>query len=1129
MRWTEALAKDTEKWNNIIGWIVFAIALVVFSLTVEPTVSFWDCGEYISTSAKLQVGHPPGAPLFQMIGAVAALFAFGNTELVAFMVNYVSVISSAFAILFSFWIITNLLTKLWVSQYSQGGDWNGNQALVIFGGGVVGSLSLCFSDSFWFNATETEVYAMASFIMALLLWLGLKWVDHMHEERGHRWLLLISFVVGLVFGIQFMGFLAIPSIGLLYFFRRYPDFELKQFLIANVVVIALLFLVYKYSLTFVLQIFGWGEVFFVNQVGLPFNSGTIIIGLAFAGLFFWAIRYTRQNHYPVASLMVHCVLFLFMGFSTWLMLPIRANARTVVNENNPEDARSLLAYYNREQYPGVESPFFGSYYSDTFSSGEKPRKDDKPKYEKNEKTGKYVIVNDYKDALQGSDPEHVGLLPRMWSGAHAENYMRYFGKLDLEINREYMSSPEVRRAVRQLKEFQSDPSVSAEEYVQILNEYRDIISVKPPSLFDNIRYMLDFQFGYMYVRYFMWNFVGRQNDRQGRYDENGKWLSGISFIDNGLVEPQTNLPDEMKDNRARNTYFFLPLILGIIGLVYQAKYQPKMFWVLLVYFLFTGLAIQFYTNPYLFQPRERDYSLVGSFFIFCLWIGIGVFALFQYTERYLKEHQAAPGAVGLSLLAVPLLMGVQNWDDHDRSGRYTARSTAMAYLDSCQENAGAMLFTIGDNDTFPLWYAQEIEGFRTDVRVINTSLFATDWYIDQMKRQAYESAPIPSALTHDKYKWGTRDVLYYQPVTGIDEQRWGIREFMEWVGSDKPVTKLKKRLQDEGRDLEDWPTSDLDIVYYPTRKIRVPVNKENAIRSGLVKEKDSALIVDYIDIDLPQVLTKNRLLMLDILAQNDWTRPIYFSGGSFDNAEYLWMKEYLQLDGLVYKLVPIRTERKSGYELGRIDTDLMYDIAMKWEWGNSGDPDIYVDPQTRSQGISFRSNLARLIEELLKEGKTEKASRVLDLAMQHVPVEQYGFHAFLDPFLDGYLKVGKVEEARELYDKLKTVYTQKIEYFRSMDRDEQKLRLDDIYGEVQGYIRIAEILGDNGQDEWANREIEFLQTEYVDWLYDLLEEVEGPMRAPEAFEEEPAAPDSGTIDSGTPVPEDTAAQAGIPE
>ena len=990
---TSMFAKDFKKWDTILGWVSFTIAFFVYVLTVEPTGSFWDAGEYITTSAKLQVGHPPGAPLLQMIGAFFAMFAFGDTSKVALMVNSVSIVSSAFAVLFTFWIITNMTRKMVVRKKPL----TNSKAIAVLGSGLVGALTFTFSDSFWFNAVETEVYAMASFIMALLLWLGLKWTDSLEESRGNRWLLLICFLIGFTFGIQFMGFLAIPSIGLLYYFKKYRTTTVKNFLLANLLVITLLILVYKFSLTYVLKLFGWSEVFFINSIGLPFNSGTIIMGLVFISAFYFGLRYTRKNQFFMGNTIVLCVMFLILGFSSWLMLPIRANADTVVNENDPSDARSLLAYYNREQYPGVESPFYGAYYSDTFApAGEDI--DDKPKYEKDEKLGKYVIVNNYKNALQGPNAKHMGLLPRLWSDQHAENYMRYFGTLDFRIKSEYISNNELREAVAEFKAAHAQGELEANQYIRFLRDFSEYIEVEPPTLWQNIQYLFEFQFGYMYMRYFMWNFVGRQNDVQGRYDGNGNWLSGIGFIDSLRLGSQSNLPSDWKNNKARNTYFFLPLILGILGIVFQISKNPKQFWVLFVFFMFTGLAIQFYTNPYIFQPRERDYSLVGSFFIFCIWIGIGVYGLFDEFRKLLSAKIAAPAITALCLLAVPLLMGFQNWDDHDRSNRYTAQSTAKAYLDSCQKDSGAILFTIGDNDTFPLWYVQEIENYRTDVRIVNTSLFATDWYIDQMKRKAYESQPIPSQLTHDKYHYGARDAIYHQ---SISENRWNIKDFMNWVGSDNPQTKIKYILEKQGADLSQYSEGNLDIVYYPTNKIRIPVNKQNVLESGLVKEKDADLIVDYIDIDLPGVLPKNRILMLDIIANNDWKRPIYFSGGSFDNAEYIWMKDYLQLDGLVYKLVPIRTKNRNTFEMGRIDSDLMYEIAQNWDWGNSGSSKIYHDPQTRSQGLSFRSNLARLMETLIAENEIEKAKNVIDMAMTNLPFEYFGFYAFVEPFVDG--------------------------------------------------------------------------------------------------------------------------------
>ncbi|MEO0508203.1 MAG: DUF2723 domain-containing protein [Bacteroidota bacterium] len=1099
-------AKDFKKWETRLGWGSFAIALVVYILTVEPTGSFWDAGEYISTSAKLQVGHPPGAPLLQMIGAFFSTFAFGDPSKIALMVNMVSVVSSAFTILFTFWIITNLLQKVVLKKK----EMTNPKAIAILGSGLVGALAFTFSDSFWFNAVETEVYAMASLIMALLLWMGLKWIDDLEDPRGNKWLLLISFVVGFTFGIQFMGFLAIPSVGLLYFFKKYPKVTVKNFLLANLAVITILILVYKFSLTYVLKLFGWSEVFFVNTIGLPFNSGSIIMGLLFVAAFYFGLRYTRRNQFYTGNTVVLCLMFLFLGFSSWLMLPIRANANTVVNENDPSDARSLLAYYNREQYPGVESPFYGAYYSDTFA-GAGEDKDDKPKYEKDYKLGKYVIVNNWEDALQGPNPKHVGPLPRMWSDQHAENYMKYFDPLDFRIKSEYISQNELREAVSQFKTAYAQGEIETEQYMRFLRDFSDYIEVQPPTLGQNIKYLFQFQFGYMYMRYFMWNFVGRQNDMQGRYDSNGHWISGIGLLDGMRLGSQKNLPQDWTDNKARNTYFFLPLLLGIIGIVFQLSRNPKQFWVLFVFFMFTGLAIQFYTNPYIFQPRERDYSLVGSFFIFCIWIGVGVYGLFDELRKLISPKIASFGTVGLCLLAVPLLMGYQNWDDHDRSNRYTAQATAKAYLDSCQEDVGAMLFTIGDNDTFPLWYVQEIEEYRTDVRVINTSLFATDWYIDQMKHKAYSSEPIPSQLTHDKYHYGARDAVYFQPVS---ENRWNIKDFMNWIGSEKPQTKIRYLMEKRGADLNQYSESNLDITYYPTNKVRIPVNKENVLKSGLVKPEDADLIVDYIDIDLPQsALPKNRILMLDIIANNDWKRPIYFSGGSFDSAEYIWMKEYLQLDGLIYKLVPIRTENPNSFELGRIDTDLMYDIVMKWDWGNSGSDAIYHDPQTRSQGLSFRSNLARLTEALLSENKIDKARDIIDVAMENIPVEHYGFYAFVEPFVDGYYKVGEKQKGRALFEQLKSIYQNRLTYYADIPLDEQYEKIEDILSDMQAYRRNIDILIENEDRSLAEEETKVFN-QYIDKFSQFVGD-DDEEYFDEPFEEDPALQDSTLEDSLT--------------
>ncbi|MEL6484196.1 MAG: hypothetical protein AAFP96_05050, partial [Bacteroidota bacterium] len=528
--------------------------------------------------------------------------------------------------------------------------------------------------------------------------------------------------------------------------------------------------------------------------------------------------------------------------------------------NDPSDARTLLAYYNREQYPSTDSPFYGAYYTDRFAPGGES-KDDNPKYERDEALGKYVIVNEYEEALQGPHPNHVGFLPRMWSSDQAENYSKYFGPVEFQIKPKYRSSAELRDTVSRFKEDYENGSIDEEGYIRFLSDFNEYLTVQPPSLWDNMKFMFQYQFGYLYMRYFMWNFVGRQNDIQGRYDGNGAWLSGISFLDEIHLGSQKELPDTVKQNKGRNTYFYLPLLLGIIGLVFQLTTDRKQFWVLLVFFLFSGVAIQFYTNPYIFQPRERDYSLVGSFYAFSIWMGMGVYGIFSALKKYIPEKMSIQVVGVVGLCSVPLLMAFQNWDDHDRSNRYTARASAKAYLDSTQKDAGAILFTIGDNDNFPLWYLQEIEGYRTDTRVIVTSYFATDWYIDQMKRKAYESEPIPSQLTHDKYSYGTRDAIYYQNVT---DKRWLIKDFMNWIGSDHPQTKYEHVIKAQGADPNDYPQSTRNLVYYPTNKIRVPVDKENVLKSGLVKPEDADQIVEYIDIDLPKnYLPKNRLLMLD--------------------------------------------------------------------------------------------------------------------------------------------------------------------------------------------------------------------------------------------------------------------------
>ena len=1028
------------KYNRIFGIIAGLFSFVIFSLTVEPTASYWDCAEYISTSAKLQIGHPPGAPLFQMLGAIFSILAFDVTQ-IAYAVNMMSVTSSALTIMFLFWSISLIAKEiLKVKEIVKV-----SEAIKIFGSSFLGSITFTFTDSFWYNAVEAEVYAMATLILALLFWLGLKWVDDFGKVRSDKWLILISFVVGLSFGVHFMGLLAIPSIGLLYYFKKYSEFNIKKFVLANVISVSILLFIFKLLLPSTLSLFGNLEVFFVNDLGLPFNSGTIFTAVLLVSIFYYGLSYTSKKKLYWLNTTILCLTFVFVGFSSWLMLPIRSNANTVINENAPTDARSLLAYYNLEQYPDTYL-FYGPMFSDIYAGQDpnEPYKDDKPKYERDYSINKYVIVNDWKNGKINSNKNHEGLFPRMWSSDNAVNYMNYYGFLDFEIKREYRNEEQIVELVNNFKTRVDEDDVDSEDYHEFLSNFGSYLDIEKPSFISNINYFLNFQLSKMYFRYFMWNFSGRQNDKQWKYDlENGNWISGINLIDNQRLGPQENLPDDVINNKARNKYFMIPFILGLIGFVFLFKENFKVLWPILLLFLFTGIALKFYLNERIFEPRERDYALVGSFYAYSIFIGFSFLAIFQFLNKYIKENSS----ILISFLLVvtcPILLSYNNWDDHDRSKRYTAQTLAKAYLDSIDEDKQAMIFTIGDNDTFALWYAQEIENHRTDVRTINTSLLATDWYMDQMKRKAYKSDPILSNLTHKQYAFGNRDYIKHESL--IDSVRWDLKDFMNWISSDNKRTKYKFLLEQYGyekEDLENVPLFTQNMIYYPTNKLRFYVNKENVIKSGIINPSEIDKIVDYIDIDIPKSgLYKNQILMLDILSKNDWERPIYFTGGSYKDSEYIWMKDYLQLDGLVYKLVPIKTpiNEENPYQMGRIEPNRMYDIVKKWEWGNSESPEIYHDPETRKNSISFRGNLHRLAEEFIKAGDYEKAAEMIELNFEKMPLDYFEYYSLSEPYISSYYKIGEAEKAQKLFKKLEKKYLDQIRYYSISMRD-----YDDIF------------------------------------------------------------------------------------
>ena len=1074
------MKSDTfNKVNLILGWVCFLITFFVYFSTAEPTVSFWDTGEYITTSSKLQVGHPPGAPLYQMLGAIFSFFAFGN-ENIGFIMNLMSGFSSALTIAFMYWSIVLIILKITTDTENL----SINRQLAISGAGLVGALSFSFTDSFWFNAVEAEVYAMATLIMSILFYLGLKWEKDMHHDRGNKWLLLICFVIGLSFGVHFMGLLTIPAIVLIYYFKnqksiqnRFKINKVYGFLLANIFGLLILMGIFKLILPNTLKFFSAIELLFVNNFGLPFNSGSIAAFIILASCFYYVIVYTSRKKLVTANTLTLCFLYIFIGFSSWLILPIRANANVVVNENNPSNARELLAYYNLEQYPKTYL-FYGPLFTDQYSGLDKktPYKDDNPKYEKDLANNKYIIVNDYKGAIQNYNSEHASILPRMWSSEHAKNYLNYTGYLDFKIKSRYFNEPGVKDFVYDFQNRIDAGEVDYEDFEKFLKQYGQFLDIQKPSLLSNLYYLFDYQIGYMYLRYFMWNFAGRQDDIQGKMNLNGNWISGINFIDEwNLGISQKNLPSDVLNNKARNTYYLLPLLLGLIGLYFLYNVNKEYFWILLVFFVFTGVAIQVYTNVRPFEPRERDYSVVGSFYVFSIIIGLGCYYISLLFEKFRLKNSSVLTSV-MCLAIVPVNLAINNWDDHDRSNRYTAYSMAVNYLNSCDENA--ILFTIGDNDTFPLWYAQEIEGIRTDVRIVNTSLLSTDWYIDQMKRKAYESNPIPSSLNHEKYKHGTRDYIIKEAIT---QDTIDVDVFLDFITQDDKEYKYGEILKRQGYDISGLRSQDLNANFLPTENVKIPVNTENIIKYNIVNKEKLDLIEDEIIIKIKsQALYKNRLIMLDIIAQNDWERPIYFTGGAFGEEDYIWMKDYLQLDGMCYKLVPIKTtvDESNPYQMGMVDSEKMLSIVKNWSWGKKDGVDIYYDVESRKNSITYRGNISRLIDQLILENRNEEAEIILDLCMTKMPVNEFGYYTLVEPLINSYYVIDKKEKARKIFDEIAVKYQENLFYYSSISNSNKNRYAEDIYTDIERYRSLVDVIINYEDGEY----LETRMKEFNDYL-----------------------------------------------
>lgn len=963
-----------QKLNNSIGWIIWAIASFVYISTIEPTTSFWDCGEFIAAAYNLEVGHPPGAPLFMLIGRFFTMFTSAENAAVA--INIVSALSSSFTILFLFWSITAIIKKIVLKT----SEIDKSTMLAIFGSAAVGALAYTFSDSFWFSAVEGEVYAMSSLFTAAVFWAILKWDAVSHEKHSTRWLVLIAYLMGLSIGVHLLNLLAIPAMVFLYYFKN-RELNFKRFMIAGGLSVLILGIVQFGIIPGTYKLASIFELLLVNSFGMPFHSGLIFYFVVLAGLIFLGLRYTQQKGKVLWNTVLLCFTVILIGYSTYSVILIRSAANPPMDENNPENVFSLLSYLNREQYGSA--PFLTGQYYNTPLDAREQLKEGKTVYYQNKETGKYEPINKGEKTLPNYDKAASGFLPRMWSSQdnHEQEYKTW---VDIK-------GKNVRTS--------------------------DGKTIKIPTFGENMSFLFSYQWGHLYWRYFMWNFVGRQSDTQNSSPTeiiDGNWISGIKAIDQVRLGNQDKLSSTVTNNKGHNKYYFLPLILGLIGLVYQFMKDPKDWLVLALLFFFTGLAINFYTNPPSPQPRERDYAYVGSFYVFAIWMGIGVYALYEVFSKKMARITSA-GLVSAICLLVPVLMATQNWDDHDRSKRYTARDFAKNYLNSCAPNA--ILFTNGDNDTFPLWYVQDVEGYRTDVRVVNLSLLNTDWYIEQMRRKAWTSDGIPQRLPEYKVRQNTNDYVYVvdREIAGYTD----VDDLIKFIADDSP----KSKISGNNNKLMD---------YLPTKNFKISVDKALVVANGTVPKDKADRIVDNIEWSIKSNgLYKKDIIILDILAANDWKRPIYFAITTGNDA-YLGLTDYFQLEGLAYRLVPFKTQSFDGQQ-GEIASEIMYDNLMnKFVWGGMETTEVYMDENNRRMCMNFRNNFSRLAGEYIRLGNNKKAVEVLDRCMAVIPENNVPYNQFVISIAELYYKVGEFEKANNIVRVLVDTYESELTYYLSL-------------------------------------------------------------------------------------------------
>ena len=1064
--------------DNTLGWLTFLIAAFVYCSTIEPTASFWDCPEFITTGYRLEIGHPPGAPFFMLTANLFSQFTSDPTQ-VARMVNTMSALLSATCILFLFWSITHLVRRLLISEWS---ELSLAKLITIEASGLVGALIYTFSDTFWFSAVEGEVYAYSSAFTAVVFWLILKWEDHADEPHSDRWLVLIMYMTGLSIGVHLLNLLCVPAIVLVYYYRRFPDANLKGSLIALTISIVILGAVLYGVIPGIVTVGGWFELFFVNTLGMPFNTGEIIYIILLVACVIWAVYETQtQKHsekiqnlafllsvgmlgipfygwgwsaffigiVALAALwfvlqykkeklplittrmkntMLLCMLMLMIGYSSYALIVIRSSANPPMDQNSPEDIFTLGDYLGREQY-GQRPLLYGQAYTSQVALEQdgkycKPvMSKGKPVYQRKEKASadekdSYFVVrtkDEYKYAQNM-------VFPRMYDAGHTAAYESWMGGVD-------GSEVPYDRCGEQMM-------------------------VKVPSQLENIRFFLSYQCNFMYWRYFMWNFAGRQNDIQGNGElEHGNWLTGISFIDNMRLGDQSLLPDELKENKGHNVFYCMPLILGLLGLFWQAWYTRKrkvgdktiddpigirQFWVVFFLFFMTGLAIVVYLNQTPMQPRERDYAYAGSFYAFAIWCGMGVAAIINWLEQKLKkENLVLTIVVSLVCLVVPIQMASQTWDDHDRSGRYCCRDFGQNYLMTLQEKGNPIIFTNGDNDTFPLWYNQDTENFRTDARVCNLSYLQTDWYIDQMRRPAYDSPSVPITWSRLEYCAGTNEYVQVDPSLKnevLELYRHNPDEAKAQFG-DEPF-ELKNILKNWVR------SAHKDFHVIPTDTVYVTIDKEAVRKSGMMMASDSIPDRMVISLKGKSALYKNDLMMLEMIAQSNWVRPIYVAL-TVGSENFMNLGENFVQEGLANRITPFHTHDTDSRGnlipvegVANFDTEKTYDNVMnKYKYGGVDVPGIYLDETVMRMCYTHRRLLSKLAITLIDENQSDKAKNVLDKAEKALP--DYNIpHDYQSGSLDiarAYALTQQTKKAQQIIDQLWTKSGQYLQWYCALD------------------------------------------------------------------------------------------------